>query len=540
MDFRSISQSSADELAQLNQSSAQWSLLPLSHYHEEIVTKLGNSKEPALVPYLAPHVLDKAAPVRRAAKLSISRLLSLVPTARFMEFDAAIREHGDGWHYLPGPWRLLSPAVAGTFTKEEDMGVLALASMHCNGRVREAALRVLATREDGQELPFLLLRANDWVVPIREKVRDWIATRLRPAYASQFLRCLPLVLQLERCGRTQHRWLTEAVGQLVTRPECRPVLQKGLESKERDVRRACLRFILAAGVPDAKAASFSALSDPDPLTRLVAARGLLPTVEGNERADLYHRLDRDPLMPIRREALYARIKHPDAQLSQALQAALLDRHSSIRELARFHLKHFDVAGFYRDFIPTATGSRLVAAICGLGESGTAVDADVVRSFLGSDWVRLRKASVFSMGRLAPRSFEAELLHALGDASPGVSAVALAAIRPIIATLDARKIGAFIARTYPAFVRRNAVCLISRLKKWEQIPLLLSTCRDPVERVSLRAVAGVRKWLDRYNRSYAAPSAEQIDHATRELRQSQEFLDAYRVRELEAIFKQWTK
>jgi hypothetical protein len=58
-----------------------------------------------------------------------------------------------------------------------------LASCHPNGYVREAALHGLSTNDE-RTLPFVLLRLNDWVAPIRslalERLRGWTLGLERP------------------------------------------------------------------------------------------------------------------------------------------------------------------------------------------------------------------------------------------------------------------------------------------------------------------------------------------------------------------------
>lgn len=44
--------------------------------------------------------------------------------------------------------------------------VLGVLSNHHNGYVREEAVRLLSQVTDGSELPYLLVRQNDWVAPI--------------------------------------------------------------------------------------------------------------------------------------------------------------------------------------------------------------------------------------------------------------------------------------------------------------------------------------------------------------------------------------
>ena len=536
MNLRDISSASTERLAELNRDSSWWTSLSRGDHHVEVLTELGDSREPGLVPSLIYFALSSRNEARRAARRAIAKLIACVPVARLAEFDGIARESAFHWGFGER-WRTISPAAVAEFVSEDDRGILAFASMHANGRVREAALRTLAAQSDGRELPFLLLRANDWVEPIREHVRAWISSRLTSGHAAAFLTCLPIVLRLELSGRADLGWLSKSVGSLLARSECRAVLREGLDSEDREVRRACLRFIDAADPLASRPALFAALDDHDSLIRLWAVRRLFDILDSDGRMALCDRLERDHFMPIRREVLNARILHGGDQLSGVLLTALLDRHASIRDLARFHLKdRLDIAQFYRDAI-AASGASVIIAIRGLGESGSKTDADVVAPFLTSRTAKLRKAAVVSIGRLDVRRFEEELRSALSDNVAGVSAAACAALEPLIPSkIDVRPFVEMLAPESAVFVRKNALRLVTRFARWIRIPFLLSACRDPSPEIGALAAAAVRSWLRSYNRDFITPTAAQIAAGIQELRQSQEFLDSRTAKELAAIFQ----
>ena len=75
--------------------------------------------------------------------------------------------------------------------------VLGLTSFHPDGYLREKALHALAARHSGIEIPFILLRLNDWVKEIRTVAREAFDERLTPEYAVHFVMNLPLVLRLK-------------------------------------------------------------------------------------------------------------------------------------------------------------------------------------------------------------------------------------------------------------------------------------------------------------------------------------------------------
>lgn len=79
-----------------------------------------------------------------------------------------------------------------------------LASLHPSGFVREAAVERLATSDDPLALPFLLLRANDWVSPVRDAAVAGVEAILSRRGAGPFVPWLTLVDRYPGSGGT--RW----------------------------------------------------------------------------------------------------------------------------------------------------------------------------------------------------------------------------------------------------------------------------------------------------------------------------------------------
>jgi hypothetical protein len=100
---------------------------------------------------------------------AIHQLLQQLKPADFARFDEYVRLGYSNWRVLREPWYTIKtkdvshPASMG----ETSVSLLGLASCHTNGYVREEALRDLGKMETGAELPFLFIRANDWVEVIR-------------------------------------------------------------------------------------------------------------------------------------------------------------------------------------------------------------------------------------------------------------------------------------------------------------------------------------------------------------------------------------
>jgi hypothetical protein len=126
--------------------------------------------------------------VARAAARTIDILVSSASIKELVGIDEAVRQT---WRWRANElWRAIGDVDALPMDLQHPAAVLGAISFHDDGHVREAAVRRLVALREGDELPFLLLRANDWVEPVRLMAREAVQQRLRPEYAKRFVDCL--------------------------------------------------------------------------------------------------------------------------------------------------------------------------------------------------------------------------------------------------------------------------------------------------------------------------------------------------------------
>lgn len=80
--------------------------------------------------------------------------------------------------------------------------------------MREEAIRRSATSADGSEIPFLLLRSNDWVKPVREAAQSALRARLAPAHVPDLVKALPMLDAMHRWGRLGSSNIVDDIEQL--------------------------------------------------------------------------------------------------------------------------------------------------------------------------------------------------------------------------------------------------------------------------------------------------------------------------------------
>jgi HEAT repeat protein len=411
-------------------------------------------------------------------------------------------------YYVNQQWHSLRPSDVGRLAKSKfAVSLVGLTSFHYSGYVRQASVEELALQRTGKELPFLLIRLNDWVSQVREAASAAVRNRLEPSYAVHFLANMALVIRLKNRGRVDQNFLEE-VRVLLKRPECKDILQSGMTSNDKTIRR--ISFQLAAeSDPSTRTAIIRAvMTDPDAVVRYWAVRHFLPDVMSDELPNVVEPMLNDRFMPVRHDALWAvATKRPD--LSEVpLRRALLDNHVSMRETARHFLSVAGIAdarAFYVEAIGRGVDSQRFAAICGLGENGQTSDASLIFAYLDSPLPKLRRAATYALGKLDADGNLKTLTGILSDAKASVSREALKVLLPKVRQIPLDELENLISSDAKFHVRRNALTLILHSDKWRKLPALLNACGDGDSRISEFATRAMRYWFINYNRSFAEPT-----------------------------------
>jgi HEAT repeat protein len=487
-------------------------------------------RESAL-PFLFPLIFDADARIRTEVVEAVIRLTEDRSPEDWRRLDVSMRWHSG---YSPPGFPKITPQsldALAHFEKHQCL-LLGLASMNGNGYVRQEAVRRLTLLSDG-ELPFLLMRLNDWVKEIRQDALDACIARIQSGYAARYLAALPLVLVLAAAGRNDFRDFIASVERLLTRSECRPVLLNGFFSPDPVIRRASFRSALTSADEDAEILFEQALLSRDPVVRRNAARLLRDRPSGDSvQIALLDRLSRDPLAAIRSEYLILCSKKYPECADLALRDALLDPHPSVRSTARYYLcqrEIVDFAAFYLAAAETPDVSHLAAAIAGLGETGNAVDAAKIVDFLDHPTARVRRAAVVAVGRLNGEAEIPRLLHALHDESARVARAAREALVPHVHLVSDEALWSTFKEANLPHSHRIVLSLMYALPNWRAFALLLQACswlHTMEERPDADPhMAMIIRWLTGFNGSGILPTRRQLEVLQEHLRNAETFLAA---------------
>jgi HEAT repeat protein len=299
--------------------------------------------------------------------------------------------------------------------------VAALLTFDRSGYLREAGVGWLASCDELFVLPFLLLRLNDPVDPVREAATAAISQRLTVGHAGLLVQLLPLI---EKLGvRRRASPIVRRVGGLLLSgdPAGRAALWAGARAEDPEVRASCLRLL--ATVDPADAVAYAVDTGDPALRHWAAAVATAPGLDATVQRRLLPLLESDPNPRIRWRALRARTRHPDSEPS--LRHALLDPDARVRYLARASLRTLGHAGsadkMYRAALADhdAGPATLVGALAGLADMGTRADAARLVTYLDHPHVRVRGEAWRALATLDPDTFNARIDQLRADPSSKV-------------------------------------------------------------------------------------------------------------------------
>jgi HEAT repeat protein len=422
---------------------------------------------------------------------------------------------------------------------ESAVSILGIASCHGNGYVRAEAVRELGKIRNGSELPFLLIRVNDWVDVNRQSARELILARARTDYAQHLVTWLPLVLRLKRIARTDQSDLMNVITSVLEDPQVRPALSSVFESADRYVRWFCYERALNRTAGADLDVLQRALSDTDPYVR-GRALGKLQSILPNEafRSLLSH-ARHDPNMSVRREALQLSAEKYPGDAESEFRSALLDPNAAIREAARYFLAKngsLDFRAFYLERLDRSAGREQLAAIHGLGETGGATDSQFLERFFQSPSPRIRLAAVRGIANLNSDAYTNEFLLSLKDSSPRVAREAAIVLTKKANSVGGKRLSEVFEQCAYRHGKRLALFLIARVSKWDNLIFLLLSLSEKDESLLDLSRTYLARWLVRYNRSFSTPTADQLTRLRTILEERQELLNSGTRTQLGLILK----
>jgi hypothetical protein len=366
-------------------------------------------------------------------------------------------------------------------TSDDKVWGYALASFHPNGFLREKAVIGLALIETGEEIPFLLLRSNDWVDQVRIRAESILEARLDSGHgeaASRLLRALPILNRLRASARRSHGPMLDRIGKRIALDG--KALLSGLGSADMETRRFGFELALEAEGIGLETLQDAVLREPQGPLRFHMLRSMEKRLTFPLADGFIGRLLRDPFSPVRRLALDIRCKHALEESGGVLREMIFSPNTGVRQTARYYMNQAggdQPAAWYRKALAGGDGKALVGALRGLGEVGERQDAELLHPFLRHERVMVVRAAIRSLGSLQASFLATLLAPFVSDARPGVSREAVLALKSRTSGLNPEKLNAARKTATLPHVRKHVLMLLFAIGYWESLPYILEALAE---------------------------------------------------------------
>ncbi len=478
----------------------------------ETLAELGDERA---VPYLVMALvtgdgIDTAVAARVLERLMPRDLAGLVL------LETKVRDRGwygyDGWWPGDRPQLKLyveESSVRSAMPRGLPTAALGLLSMNANGRVRELAVRELASSNAADALPFLMLRANDWVSQVSSIAFGAVERRCTPESAAAFVAVLPLVERLKVQVRVDKSELVEKIeSMLVGSPAGLEAIGAAMAgSRDVSVRRAIARLALARNLPLERIER--AMSDHDVLVRTQFALAVVERGSSEQLRRWLPRLFSDKVPRVRSIAFRAAENKLPIMLSEALTQFLFDGNFWLREFARQKLGSDErsFADQYAVEIAKGDASTLRGAIAGLGEVGGVDDAGVIVPLTKTGSSATRQAALRALLSIWRAKAVPLFVDALASEYQGVSKVAAELLRTRGLLVFGDDVAPLTHAQAP-HVRANALRAIAGIDKWDALISALERAADPDARVVAAAQRILARWSYAPLELYSLPKGAQ--------------------------------
>jgi hypothetical protein len=441
--------------------------------------------------------LVRLAADRASPDEALGALLSLQPRV-WVGLDNKLR-YWPWWPASDRQWlEITDPARAGS-----DPLALLITACSYDGYLRQRAVKTPLMRRDQRLLPVLLIRTADWAKPVRDDARSALDEALGTADAAGLVRAAGVAIALREWRRGDYavEAMTEA---LRTRSD--RTLDAARSSDDVQVRRLAYRIWLERGDADSDALVQAALTERDIVCHRLCAQSVVRTAVRDRQRETMERLLAARFARVRAEALTGLVQMGQPEAGEAF---LADPSAMVRSTAQWAMRCAgrDPTERYRVMLEVTDDSRCRGAVAGMGECGTADDAQLLAGYLQHDRPRVRAEAVRAVRRLGGGLDQ--IAGMLTDPASVVVREVATAVRGRPDLVPAERLWQLLGADQPRHVRLAAFRLLIARDSWTRIEADLELVVD--DDLAAGARSDLALWLDRgATTAYEVPPAPTRD------------------------------
>lgn len=281
-------------------------------------------------------------------------------------------------------------------TDEEYFSVLRLGTFHPNGFYRQMCMECLSEYKDN--LPFYILRMNDWVQTIRPLAYELSMMELMNDDVFVIFTALPMIDKVKNSGRREKACIDEilAIAEKVILEKIPNCSLYSIVNSEIIIKNIIYKYLCKKNI-----LTINKMKQLLNMEKTGYGKGLIFEALLNNY-DLSINEIEEYLSSKNSIVRFKALEFKYKKLKKSwlgLELMLLDKSRRIRDNVRFILSRdgsFDVLDYYKNELKVNNNS---VAILGIGECGSSKDVDVILSYLNSDDDIIIKKALKAYGML---------------------------------------------------------------------------------------------------------------------------------------------
>lgn len=408
-------------------------------------------------------------------------------------------------------------------TDSQYLVTLKLGTFASNGYYRQQCMEQLRDAEGS--LPFLILRMNDWVAPIREKAYDLSRERMQGCGLYEFFQSLPMLEKVKNARRRSDAQICslEIQAENLIRHKFQSLLHETLDEIpkfEIQIKNAVYRFINKNPVLDRAQTEHLLALERTGYGQMLLILAIFCHYHYDDRLAAKYLCSKSAV--VRYHTLVYRYEQ-EHDAWPGLKDMLLDSSKRIRDYAGYILKKctdMDIAAFYRKELDRNVSKTVLS---GIGTYGVKSDIDLIRPYLEDERQQICKAALDAFGKLAESDGDEIYWRFLFDIRPVIARQAYRCIQKCRIPYGALRLYEAYIQTPSDQISDYLLHLLMNEPSWARLPyLLMLYCNEDLTENQRQAVtAGIC-----FRHMYGSVSGQEAGRIRSLLEQNGDKIPAY--------------
>jgi len=389
-----------------------------------------------------------------------------------------------------------------TFSKEQHVNLLAIASLNGSGYVREEAVRKLSNSADPNAIQFIIYRLADWVEPVRKVALQGLNAFKTSAYLDAFIDNLLIFEWLRKVERIDLSKVYQDIISFIVKENKDYVFQKFSFYPER------ARLLLA------KHMSGSEITDLTLTKLFLQDKHFLIRNLVIDHFDKLTQAEIDTLLRDKSAKVRLHVLHKlqsKSSFFDIVPGYLADNSASVREFSRFWLKGkaSDFPAIYYENL--LNNRKLIGSLFGLAEINAKQFSNTVESFLLHKKVSIRKAAFMSLKKLDEEKAFNFALKNLDSEIEGIRNV-------VIDFLSIYSTGEVLEKARVAYkngnyeIKKSMLNLFHKTGSWKVLADIILGTIDANEDIRNSSIQYLKIWKTQAVRLFTQPKADELERA----------------------------